>query len=233
MICITNKERIAFCAQIEGTRGEVFAVSRIALQSWCKRVPKEPITMYGHSLPLSPDCLFKIGDRQSEKKLWNRDGRAICNVTRGIDAWAGESRHRNVSDGSDLPHPLWRSHSARTEYCFSDDSCRKTQLMLWKFQLSGRRSDIYRAEPGNCLLDRFSSKLVETNIFRLQDSILPGIEKFSTTNGTIRSVLGKNELSGQRIEICLADAGGFLLEWHSSIWVETIVSQQEDNIFSA
>ena len=33
MICIIGKERIAFCAQVEGTQGEIFAVSLIAFQS--------------------------------------------------------------------------------------------------------------------------------------------------------------------------------------------------------
>jgi hypothetical protein len=33
MMCIISKERIAFCAQVEGTRGEIFAASPIALQS--------------------------------------------------------------------------------------------------------------------------------------------------------------------------------------------------------
>jgi len=34
---------------VEGTRGEIFASSPIALQSRCKRVPNEPIPTYGHS----------------------------------------------------------------------------------------------------------------------------------------------------------------------------------------
>ena len=33
MMCIISKERIAFCAQVEGLRGEIFAGSPIALQS--------------------------------------------------------------------------------------------------------------------------------------------------------------------------------------------------------
>jgi hypothetical protein len=32
MMCIISKERIAFCAEVEGTRGEIFAVSPIVLQ---------------------------------------------------------------------------------------------------------------------------------------------------------------------------------------------------------
>jgi len=34
---------------VEGTRGEIFAASPMALQSRCKRVPNEPIPTYGHS----------------------------------------------------------------------------------------------------------------------------------------------------------------------------------------
>ena len=48
MIC---KERIAFSAQVEGMQGEVLAASPIVLQSWCKLVPSEPISTYGHSWP--------------------------------------------------------------------------------------------------------------------------------------------------------------------------------------
>jgi len=68
----------------------------------------------------TPDCLFKIGDRQSEKKQLNGDRRAICNATRGRDAGRGVIRHRDVSDGSTWAHPLWRSYSARTEMFFAD-----------------------------------------------------------------------------------------------------------------
>jgi len=137
MMCIISKKRIAFCAQVEGTRGEVFAASPIALQSRCKRVANEPIPTYGHSWPSTPECSFKIGDRQSEKKQWNCDGRAICNETRGIGAGRGVSRHRDVSDGSDGPRPLWRSHSTRTEIFFADDptntqTCQSTVNKYWR-----------------------------------------------------------------------------------------------------
>jgi len=120
MMCIISKERIAFCAQVEGTLGVVFAASPIALQSRWKRVPNEPIPTYGHSWPSPPECLFKIGDRQSEKKWWNSDRSAIYNVTRDNMAARGVIRHRGVSDGSDGARPLWRSHSARTEIFFAD-----------------------------------------------------------------------------------------------------------------
>jgi len=82
-------------------------------------------TQWTHSdvssqLATTPECLSKIGDRQSEKKRRNSDWRVICNVTRGIDAGRVVIRHRGVSDGSDGPRPLWQSHSVRTEMFFAD-----------------------------------------------------------------------------------------------------------------
>ena len=122
MMCIISKERIAFCTLVEGTHGVVFAASPIALQFRCKRVPNEPIPRYGYSWLSTPECSFKIGDRQSEKKRWNSDRRAICNVMRGIEAGCGAIHHRVVSDSSEGAHPLWRSHSAQTEIFFADVS---------------------------------------------------------------------------------------------------------------
>jgi len=46
-----SKERIAFCAQVDRTRGEISAASPITLQSQCKHEPKEPILPYGQSWP--------------------------------------------------------------------------------------------------------------------------------------------------------------------------------------
>ena len=82
-------------------------------------------TQWTHSdvwsqLATTPECLFKIGDSQREKKWRNGDRRAICNVTRGIDARHWVIRHRGVSAGSDGARPLWRSHPARTEMSFAD-----------------------------------------------------------------------------------------------------------------
>jgi len=76
-------------------------------------------------------------------------------------------------------------------------SSRRTQFLLQKFQLFGRRSEIYRAEPGSYLLERLCSKLVETNIFRPADSILHGWEKFSTSGWRMRFLQGKIQLSGR------------------------------------
>jgi len=78
-----------------------------------------------------PECLFKIGDRQSEKKRRNGDRRAICNSMRGIDAVRGVIRHRGVSDGSDGARPLWRSQSAQTEMFFAD--LYKLDLRYYKY----------------------------------------------------------------------------------------------------
>jgi len=67
-----------------------------------------------------PECLFQIGDRQSEKKWGNGDRWAICNAMVGIDAGRGVIRHWGVSDGSARARPLRRSHSARTNRLSAD-----------------------------------------------------------------------------------------------------------------
>jgi hypothetical protein len=105
-MCIISKERIAFNRKVEGMCRLVFAASPIALQSRCKRMPNERIPMYGHSWPSTPDCSFKIGDRQSENKRSLSDRRAICDATHGIEAGRGVMSHRGVSDGSDGARPL-------------------------------------------------------------------------------------------------------------------------------
>jgi hypothetical protein len=112
-------------------------------------------------------------------------------------------------------------------------SGRKRQFLLRKLQLFERRSEIYLAEPGSYLLERLSSTLVETDIFRPEDSMLPAREKLSTSGRSMLFLMGMIQLSGRRIEICLADSGSFLFEWHSSILVETIISQPENYILSA
>ena len=47
--------------------------------------------------------MFKIEDRQSEKKRRNGDRRVIGNATCGIDAGRGVIRYRGVSDGAIPP----------------------------------------------------------------------------------------------------------------------------------
>jgi len=93
--------------------------------SLCIAIPMKACTQWNHSdvwsqLATTPECLFKVGDRQSEKKRRNGDRRAICNSTRGIDAGRVVIHHRGVSDGSDGARPLWRSQSAQTEMFFAD-----------------------------------------------------------------------------------------------------------------
>jgi len=78
-------------------------------------------------------------------------------------------------------------------------SGRKTQFLLRNFQLFERRSEIYLAEPGSYLLERLSSALVETDIFRPEDSMVPAWEKFSTSDRSMQFLLGQIQLSGLRI----------------------------------
>jgi len=106
----------------------VFARFRGSAQlrgSLCIAIPMQACTQWTHSdvwsqLATTPECLFKVGGRQSEKKRWNGDRRPICSSTCGIDAGRGVIRHRGVSDSSDGARPLWRSQSAQTEKFFAD-----------------------------------------------------------------------------------------------------------------
>jgi hypothetical protein len=91
-------------------------------------------------------------------------------------------------------------------------SSRRTQFLLQKFQYFGRRSAIYLAEPGSYLLERLSSRLVETHIFRPEESMLPSWEKFSPSTRSMQFLLRMIQLSVGRIEIYLANSGSFLLE---------------------
>ena len=89
---------------VEGTRGEIFAASPIA-------IPRQTCTQRTHcdiwsKLATTPECVLKKGDRQSEKKWRNGDRRAICYATRGIDAGRGVFRHQGVSNCSDGARPL-------------------------------------------------------------------------------------------------------------------------------
>jgi len=91
----------------------------------CIAIPMQACTQWTYSdilsqLATTPGCVFKISDWQSEKKWQNGDRRAICNVTRCIDARRRVHRHRGVSNGSDGARPIWRSHSARMEMFFAD-----------------------------------------------------------------------------------------------------------------
>jgi hypothetical protein len=105
---------------VEGTRGAIFAASH------CIAIPMQACTQSTHSAVWSQlatlwECLFKLGDRHSEKKRRNHVRSAICNTMRGIDSRRGGIHHWGVSDGSDGARPLWRRYSARTEISFADE----------------------------------------------------------------------------------------------------------------
>jgi hypothetical protein len=77
---------------VEGTWGEIFAVSPIAILM-------QACTQWTHSdvwslLATMPECVFNIGDPQSEMKRRNGNGRATRKATHGIDAGRGVIRHQ-------------------------------------------------------------------------------------------------------------------------------------------
>jgi len=115
-------------------------------------------TQWTHSdiwsqLATMPQCLFEIGDRQSEKKRWNGDQRAICDAPHGLDARRGVIRHRGVSDGSDGARPLSRSHSARTDMFFADATPSFTApLRKWYGNLAFNPTFSSLGNPRNCSL---------------------------------------------------------------------------------
>jgi len=107
----------------------------------CIAIPMQARTQWTNSdlwlqLATRPECSFEIGDRQSEKKWWNRDRRAICNAMRGIEAGRRVICHWGVSNGSDGVRPLWPSQSARTEMFFADVSSRILSLTMNSHWLS-------------------------------------------------------------------------------------------------
>jgi len=119
MMCIIIKENCILRAGRRNARRDICSVThRIA-------IPMQARTQWTHSdvlsqLATTPEWSFKIGDRQNAKRQRNSDWRAIYNATRCVDAGRAGIRHRGVSDRSDGARPLWRSHSARTEYFFAD-----------------------------------------------------------------------------------------------------------------
>jgi len=72
--------------------------------------------------------------------------------------------------------------------------------------------------------------LVETNIFRPNDAMIPGWEKFSTSGQRMPLFLGKFQIFGQRIDIYIPEPGSFLLKWLISTLVETIILRPEDSM---
>jgi len=104
----------------------------------------------------------------------------------------------------------------------------RMQFFLGKFQLSGQRIAIYIADPESLLLERLSSTLVGTNIFRPNDSMLPACETFTTPGQRMQFLLGKFQISGEGIGFYLAVSGSILLERLNSTVVETIISRPEN-----
>jgi len=92
MMGIISKESIACCARVEGMRGEIFAMSPIKLQSRWKRVPNEPIPMYGHSWPHC-QCVSLTKETQRVRR----------NVETAIGGWYAMRGVVSVSNGSGLP----------------------------------------------------------------------------------------------------------------------------------
>jgi len=104
-MCVISKERIAFCAQVEGMRGEIFAASPIALHSQCKGVPNGPIPTYGDIWPQLQIAYLEQGidkvKRNSETALRGRY------ATQRIVLMPGKVISQlGISDGSDGVRPL-------------------------------------------------------------------------------------------------------------------------------
>ena len=71
----------------------------------------------------------------------------------------------------------------------------RVHIVLEKSQLSTQRSDIYLSKPESYRLERPSSNLVETTIFRQADSMLPATEKLATSCQRMQFLVGKISLS--------------------------------------
>jgi len=127
-MCIIRKANCIFRAGRRNARRDIRSVThRIP-------IPMQARTQWTHTdvfsqLATTPEWSFKIGDRQNAKRQWNSDRRAIYNATRCFDAGRGVIRHRGVSDGSYGARPVWRSHSARTEYFFADAPAKPDPLV--------------------------------------------------------------------------------------------------------
>jgi len=84
------------------------------------------------TLTRTPQSTFKIRDRQCKKKRWNHNGRVIFNVTRGINTGHWVNLQRHLSDSTDVPRPLWRSHSAQCEIIFANVTPPKSLTLSWQ-----------------------------------------------------------------------------------------------------
>jgi len=95
---------------------------------------------------------------------------------------------------------------------------------------SSQRIWIYLAEARNFLVRGLSSKLIETIIFRLEDLLLPGWVKLSTSSQRMQFLLGKFQLSGRINDLYRAEPGSYLLESLSSTVVETNIFWPQDSM---
>jgi hypothetical protein len=108
MIYIIQNQGIAFCAQVDGTRGEVCAVPPISLQSQWTCLPTESCQIYGHSWPQRQSvCLESEADRGT------RNGEtAMCvrYAIRGVVVTVGTEQ---AATGMSLTARTDRVHSDR------------------------------------------------------------------------------------------------------------------------
>jgi len=81
-------------------------------------------------ITITPECSHIICDWQSEEKQWNCNWKAMCNSTSGINAGHKVHCHRNVTDGSDWPNPLWQHHSLLTELFFADVASDRFSIIM-------------------------------------------------------------------------------------------------------
>jgi hypothetical protein len=101
------------------------------------------------------------------------------------------------------------------------------------FPTSGQTIEIYIAVARKCLVGGVSSMLLETIIFRPEDSILPGWAKFSTSGRRTKFLLPKFHIFGRRSEIYLEKPGSYLLERFGSTLAETNIFWPEDSMLPA
>jgi len=98
---------------------------------------------------------------------------------------------------------------------------------------SSRRIEIYLAEALYFLVGGLRSTLLETIFIRPVDSILPGCEKFSTSEPKMQFFWGMFQPSGRIIEICITEPGSFLPERLSSTFIKTMIFWPEHSMLPA
>ena len=108
MMRIISKERIALCTQVEGTWGEIFAKSPIALQSRCKHVPINP---FWHMVTVAQNARVFVWNRRLTERYELVKRRVVGNMQR--DAWYWCQVRNNPPLG--CLWRLWQSASTLTE----------------------------------------------------------------------------------------------------------------------